>query len=88
MSSFFMFDFMFNIMFILFFVVFVIAAINIFMAAVRSGKLHHTSSRQNFSSSEPNETQKTEEKRELRCPYCGAPIHKDDKNCEYCGVKL
>ena len=28
------------------------------------------------------------QKEELRCPYCGAPIHSKDKECEYCGSRL
>ena len=28
------------------------------------------------------------QKEELRCPYCGAPIHKRDTECEYCGSRL
>ncbi|MBQ6878139.1 MAG: hypothetical protein IJO22_07050 [Oscillospiraceae bacterium] len=28
------------------------------------------------------------QKEELRCPYCGAPIHKTDSECEYCGSRL
>ena len=26
--------------------------------------------------------------KELRCPYCGAPIHKNDRRCEYCDSRL
>ena len=26
--------------------------------------------------------------KELRCPYCGAPIHKNDSRCEYCDSRL
>ena len=32
----------------------------------------------------PNRAQKEE----LRCPYCGAPIHESDSECEYCGSRL
>ena len=28
------------------------------------------------------------QKEELRCPYCGAPIHKNDTQCEYCDSRL
>ena len=28
------------------------------------------------------------QKEELRCPYCGAPIHVSDSECEYCGSRL
>lgn len=28
------------------------------------------------------------QKEELRCPYCGAPIHVLDSECEYCGSRL
>jgi DNA-directed RNA polymerase subunit RPC12/RpoP len=28
------------------------------------------------------------QKEELRCPYCGAPIHSSDEKCEYCGSRL
>ena len=28
------------------------------------------------------------QKEELRCPYCGAPIHNSDSECEYCGSRL
>ena len=28
------------------------------------------------------------QKEELRCPYCGAPIHSSDTECEYCGSRL
>lgn len=28
------------------------------------------------------------EPKELRCPYCGAPIHEDDKKCSYCDARL
>ncbi len=28
------------------------------------------------------------QKEELRCPYCGAPIHKNDRKCEYCDSRL
>ena len=28
------------------------------------------------------------QKEELRCPYCGAPIHGSDSKCEYCGSRL
>ena len=32
---------------------------------------------------------KTEEPpKEIRCPYCGAPIHESDAKCEYCGSRL
>ena len=38
------------------------------------------------------EEQKTAEpraqKEELRCPYCGAPVHISDTECEYCGSRL
>ncbi len=27
-------------------------------------------------------------KEEIRCPYCGAPIHETDAKCEYCGSRL
>ena len=77
-----MFDFMFNIMFILFFVVFVTVVVIIAITAFRG--LSHTQSeaRQDPKPQEP------ERKIELRCPYCGAPIHKDDKKCLYCDAKL
>lgn len=73
-----MFDFMFNIMFILFFVVFVTVVVIIAITAFRG--LRHTQG-------EP-QPQEPEQKIELRCPYCGAPIHKDDKKCLYCDAKL
>ena len=28
------------------------------------------------------------QKEELRCPYCGAPVHESDAKCEYCGSRL
>ena len=28
------------------------------------------------------------QKEELRCPYCGAPVHSSDKECEDCGSRL
>ena len=28
------------------------------------------------------------QKEELRCPYCGAPVHESDSECEYCGSRL
>ena len=28
------------------------------------------------------------QKEELRCPYCGAPVHENDAKCEYCGSRL
>ena len=28
------------------------------------------------------------QKEELRCPYCGAPIHSSDEKCEYCNSRL
>ena len=28
------------------------------------------------------------QKEELRCPYCGAPVHRSDSECEYCGSRL
>ena len=28
------------------------------------------------------------QKEELRCPYCGAPIHSSDSKCEYCNSRL
>ena len=34
------------------------------------------------------EPEKTFEPEELRCPYCGAPIHKKDRRCEYCDSRL
>ncbi len=30
----------------------------------------------------------TESLKELRCPYCGAPIKSGDTSCEYCGSKF
>lgn len=29
-----------------------------------------------------------ESPKELRCPYCGAPIQSGDTSCEYCGSKF
>jgi len=86
-----MFDAMFNMMFILFFVVFIIVAVTIAMGAVRSFKNQkgNAENQKHFEREEWTETeQKNENRPELRCPYCGAPIHKDDKVCEYCGVRL
>ena len=42
----------------------------------------------NESSDYSEENQKYEQPEELRCPYCGAPIHKSDTECEYCGSRL
>ena len=38
---------------------------------------------------ENEETYKSKvQKEELRCPYCGAPIHENDAKCDYCKSKL
>ncbi len=34
------------------------------------------------------EEERAQQKEELRCPYCGAPIHNSDTECEYCGSRL
>lgn len=36
----------------------------------------------------PQEKEEEYIPQELRCPYCGAPIHRDDRACEYCGSRL
>ena len=42
---------------------------------------------QDFSEPEDFEHPRAQ-KVELRCPYCGAPIHQSDSECEYCGSRL
>ena len=37
---------------------------------------------------EENLKENRAQKEELRCPYCGAPIHSSDTKCEYCGSRL
>lgn len=44
-----------------------------------------THEHQDFKEYEELRAQKVEE---LRCPYCGAPIHKTDSECKYCGSRL
>lgn len=39
--------------------------------------------RQNYRVPEPETTPK-----EMRCPYCGAPITRESKKCEYCDTKF
>ena len=34
------------------------------------------------------QTEQRAQKEELRCPYCGAPVHYSDIECEYCGSRL
>ena len=42
---------------------------------------------QDFCETEESYMHRTQ-KEELRCPYCGAPIHESDSKCEYCGSRL
>ena len=42
---------------------------------------------QNFSEENVFEEPRAQ-KEELRCPYCGAPVHYSDSECEYCGSRL
>ncbi len=88
MSSFFMFDFMFNVMFVIFFVVFIVVTITIAMSAIGTAKKQHMDAEQTSVPHEVKMQEESKQKEELRCPYCGAPIHKDDQSCEYCGVKF
>ena len=37
---------------------------------------------------EPAKVKKSSEPKELRCPYCKAPITENDEKCGYCGTKL
>ena len=37
---------------------------------------------------EPDFEKPSAQKEELRCPYCGAPVHSSDSRCEYCGSRL
>lgn len=36
----------------------------------------------------PKPNEERAQKEELRCPYCGAPAHRNDTECEYCGSRL
>ena len=36
----------------------------------------------------PENEEHRAQKEELRCPYCGAPVHESDSECEYCGSRL
>ena len=82
-----MFDFMFNIIFILFFAVFIIVAVTIAITALRGVRHFRSGTPRSAAPAKPRPTE-PEQKRELRCPYCGAPIHRDDERCAYCDAKL
>lgn len=72
----------------LFGIFFIAAAVTITLNGYKTAKKHQ----QNDNSQDENpayykqpEQTKPEE---LRCPYCGAPIHQSDRKCEYCGSRL
>ena len=80
---FFGFEFMAVFITIICFVIFVFAIIMIMMKFIKS---HGGTSSVKII---VDGKEKTEEPpKELRCPYCGAPIHENDAKCDYCKSKL
>ena len=74
------------------------AIFGILFTAIGAVNAYNTYKKVKENSEKPHEHQEFDEepvfekpraqKEELRCPYCGAPIHENDAKCEYCGSRL
>ena len=72
--------------FMAFFGIFFIAlAVTITVSGYKNAKKKQE---ENADDSTPKKREEFIPPEELRCPYCGAPIHKNDSKCEYCNSRM
>lgn len=68
-------------------ILFIAMALTITINSFKTAKKHQQDNDENEAFVQYTEPEQKKPE-ELRCPYCNAPIHRDDKKCEYCGSRL
>ena len=71
--------------FMAFFGIFFIAIAVVNTVNVYKTMKNHQKENENYSENQPISKKENEpEPKEIRCPYCGAPIAPNERKCEYC----